>query len=158
MKNKINRRDFVRASAVAGAGPIPTGKERILFVDDEEGLCKTGKGMLERLGYQVTVKTSPVDALEAFREKPDSFDLVITDLTMPHMTGIQMAKEMLSLRASLPIILCSGFSEMMTPDRAKSTGIRKFLLKPLIMTDLGKAVRCVLDEDGVFPWSFASST
>jgi len=136
------------SSATAGtdAAALLTGKERILFVDDEDGLCKTMKGMLERLGYHVTAKTSPREALEAFREKPEDFDLVITDLTMPHMTGVQMAREMLSVRPSLPVILCSGFSEMMVSESVKSVGIRESLPKPLVMADLSRAIRRALDN------------
>jgi len=90
---------------------LPGGSERILFVDDEQVLVNIGKEMLERLGYEVTARTSSIEALELFRVKPDQFDLVITDMTMPNMTGEKLAKEIMGIRADIPIILCTGYSE-----------------------------------------------
>lgn len=125
---------------------IPTGRERILFIDDEEFLVYMGKDMLERLGYQVTIKTSSSDALAIFRNDPEKFDLVITDQTMPGMTGSDLAMKMLQIRKDLPIILCTGYSSVISAEEAKAMGIREFVLKPMIKGDIAKIVRKVLDE------------
>jgi PAS domain S-box-containing protein len=124
--------------------PLPTGKERILFVDDEEMLVTVAQQLLTRMGYEVTAITSSTDALHLFKDQPDRFDLVITDQTMPKMTGTQLAKELLAIRPDLPIILSTGFSEMITPDRAKAAGIREFVLKPVTQRDLAECIRRVL--------------
>jgi CheY-like chemotaxis protein len=123
----------------------PTGTERILVVDDEQGITETMARRLTQLGYQVTARTSSVEALELFRHKPDAFDLVLTDQTMPNMTGDQLAVELLAIRPDLPIILCTGYSSVMDPDKARELGIRAFLLKPVIKYEMAKAIRAVLD-------------
>jgi len=123
---------------------ISGGSERILFVDDEAGLIDVGSMMLMSLGYHVTSKTSSIEALEAFRTRPQDFDLVITDTTMPNMTGIDLARELLKIRPDIPIILCTGFSENMSEERAKSIGIRRFVMKPLFKKDLARVIREVL--------------
>ncbi|MBW1741609.1 MAG: response regulator [Deltaproteobacteria bacterium] len=128
------------------ATPLPRGNERILFVDDEEMLADMGQRMLERLGYEVVATTVSVKALESFRAQPDKFDLVITDQTMPHMTGEMLAKELIRIRPDIPIILCTGFSEAITPERAKAMGIREFMMKPIDTSELGKSIRRVLDH------------
>ncbi len=110
---------------------IAGGKERVLFVDDEENLVLLGKDMLTGLGYEVVGRTSSVEALEVFRVKPRYFDLVITDMTMPNMTGVDLAKDILMIRPDIPIILCTGFSDMISEEKAKNIGIRKFIMKPL---------------------------
>lgn len=125
---------------------IRGGSERILLVDDENAIAFMEKQMLERLGYSVVSRTSSVDALEAFRANPDKFDLVITDQTMPNMTGKELAKELMSIRPDIPIILCSGFSEQIGKRRAKGMGICAFVMKPVIMRDIAKTIREVLDE------------
>jgi PAS domain S-box-containing protein len=124
---------------------LPTGKERILFVDDEEMLVTVAKQFLAKLGYEVVATTSSVEALHIFHNQPDRFDLVITDQTMPHMTGKQLAKELLHLRPDLPIILCTGFSEMVTPDKTKASGIREYVLKPVTQRDMAESIRRVLN-------------
>ncbi len=126
--------------------PLPMGTERILFVDDEEALVITTRRMLERLGYRVTVSISSRDALERFTRRPDSFDLVITDQTMPQLTGDQLARRMLELRPQTPIILCTGFSETMTEEKALEIGITSYLMKPLVMRTLATTVRAALDR------------
>ena len=126
--------------------PLPLGKERILFVDDEKALIDLGKQMLERLSYKVVSRTSSVEALEAFRANPHKFDLVITDMTMPNMTGDELAEKIMAIRTDTPIILCTGFSERITEEQAKKMGIREFVMKPLVMSDLAKTVRRVLDK------------
>ena len=127
-------------------GALPTGNEKILFVDDEASLVKMSRRMLERLGYRVETKTNPIEALGLVRSKPDRFDLVITDMTMPQMTGDKLAKEILSIRPDMPIILCTGFSEKIDDAKAKDLGISKYIEKPLVMPNFPIAVRNVLDE------------
>jgi CheY-like chemotaxis protein len=125
---------------------LPTGDEKILFVDDEEPLANMVTQMLERLGYQVEAKTNPDEALELFRSNPDEFDLVISDMTMPQMTGDKLAKKLMEIRPDIPIIISTGFSEKMDENKANAMGIRAFVLKPLIMRTLAVTVRKVLDE------------
>jgi PAS domain S-box-containing protein len=127
-------------------GPVPRGTERVLFVDDEEILVELWKGTLEWLGYEVTATTSSLEALELFEAHPDRFDLVVTDYTMPHMTGVDLAKEIMRIRADVPVILCTGYSERITEERAKEMGIRAFAMKPLNMRIIAEMVRSVLDE------------
>ncbi len=123
---------------------LPGGKERILFVDDDKSIVYVGRFRLERLGYQVVAKTNPVEALELFRDKPDAFDLVITDMTMPQMTGDLLVKEILKIRPDLPIIICTGFSEYINKEKAAELGIRQYIEKPIRRSDLAQAVRKVL--------------
>ncbi len=126
---------------------LPLGfRERVLFVDDEEAIVEVGRESLTYLGYEVTARTSSIEALELFREKPDRFDLVITDMTMPNMTGDRLAQELLRIRPGIPIILCTGFSELITEDRAREIGVREFAMKPLVMKDLAKTIRRALGE------------
>jgi CheY-like chemotaxis protein len=124
---------------------IPTGNERILFVDDEKSIANPTSRMLERLGYTVTVKASSTDTLEAFRTQPDNFDLIISDTTMPNMTGDKLAKELLQIRPDIPIILCTGFSEKINDEKAKSIGVRALVMKPIVKSVLAKTIRKVLD-------------
>jgi PAS domain S-box-containing protein len=125
--------------------PIPTGNERILFIDDEQSLAQLGKEMLERLGYKVTTRTSSTEALDLFKAKPDQFDLVVTDMTMPNMTGEKLAGELMKVRSDIPVIMCTGFSGRISEEEAKEIGIKAFVMKPLVMRDLAKTVRDVLD-------------
>ena len=124
--------------------PVPTGTERILFVDDEQALVKMGKQLLEFLGYKVTTSTSSIEALELFKVQPDKFDLVITDLTMPNMTGDELAQKLMAIRPDIPVILCTGFSTKMTAEKTKKMGIRAFVLKPVIKQDIAETIRKVL--------------
>jgi PAS domain S-box-containing protein len=126
---------------------IPRGKERILFVDDEKAMVDAIQPMIERLGYKVTSRTSSIEALKAFRANPDRFDLVITDFTMPNMTGMELAKELLKLRSDILIILCTGYSEHINEAKAKGSGIRAFLTKPVVLGEIAKTIRKVLDDD-----------
>jgi PAS domain S-box-containing protein len=126
---------------------IPRGKERILFVDDEKAMVDAIQPMIERLGYKVTARTSSIEALEAFRANPDRFDLVITDFTMPNMTGMELAKEFLKLRSDILIILCTGYSEHINEYKAKASGIRAFLTKPVFLGEIANTIRKVLDDD-----------
>jgi len=122
------------------------GNERVLLVDDEEALARMCGQGLSRLGYKVEPFVSSVEAMQRFAEAPDDFDLVITDHTMPQLTGSVMARRMLELRPDLPIILCTGYSEKVTPESIRELGIRALLEKPLAMRDLATAIRSVLDE------------
>ncbi|NVM57215.1 MAG: response regulator [Desulfobacterales bacterium] len=126
--------------------PIYVGNERILFVDDEQTLVNMGRPMLERLGYKVVASSSSIEALEIFRADPDRFDLVITDETMPHMTGARLAKELIRIRPDIPIILCTGFSEVMTADKAMAIGIQEFVMKPIVRREMAETIRRVLDQ------------
>ncbi len=124
---------------------IPVGKEKVLFIDDEDLLADMGKDMLERLGYHVTVRKSSLEALETFQNQPDQFDLVITDQTMPGMTGVDLARRMLQVRSDIPIILCTGYSSIISEEKAKIMGIREFAMKPLSKKDIAVLIRKVLD-------------
>ena len=128
---------------------LPVGTERILFVDDEQPLAYLVKLILEGLGYKVVTRTNSLEALEAFRAQPDSFDLVITDMTMPNMTGDKLAMEIMKIRPDVPVILCTGFSPAITEEEAKAWGIQALLEKPLLRHDLAKTIRQVLDESAI---------
>lgn len=125
---------------------IPLGSERILFVDDEELLAKMGKDMLARLGYDVTAQNSSLEALAIFQNNPNAFDVVITDQTMPGMTGADLSKRILQIRPDIPIILCTGYSNLIDEDSAKVLGIKEFVLKPLTNEVIAKLIRKVLNE------------
>jgi len=125
---------------------LPSGNECILFVDDELPIANMGGQILERLGYRVTVRSSSIEALELFRAKPNQFDLVITDMTMPNMTGDQLAAELMAIRPEIPIILCTGYSKKIFEQSAADMGIKAFAYKPVGKTALAKTVRKVLDE------------
>lgn len=135
-----------KASIPQKAEPLPTGRERILFVDDEAPIAKMGSQMLKRLNYSVTTRTSSMDALDLFRSKPHGFDLVITDMTMPNLTGDRLAIELLKIRNDIPIILCTGYSRTISDEAASEIGIKAFAYKPVVMSELAKTVRNVLDE------------
>lgn len=128
---------------------VVKGHERILFVDDEEALARWGQLTLEPLGYHVVACTSGTEALRILRESPQAFDLLITDQTMPGMTGEVLAREVWRIRPELPIILCTGASLTMTPVKAKRLGIRAYLLKPVLKQDLSRAIRRVLEERSI---------
>ncbi|HOV86801.1 MAG TPA: PAS domain S-box protein [Syntrophobacteraceae bacterium] len=127
-------------------GILP-GKGRILVVDDEKVLVEMIKEMLESLGYEVSVRYTSMGALEFFRDHSESFDAVITDQTMPHMTGIQLAREILKIRGDVPVILCTGFSEIIDEETAQHYGIKAFLMKPVAMQQLAEVVRTVLNRE-----------
>lgn len=131
---------------ISSEGPVPTGSECILLVDDEAPIAGMMRQMLERLGYRVTACLSSQDALDLFTHDPDRFDLLITDLTMPKMTGIELAERIIALVPDKPIILCTGFSDIISEADARKIGIREYVLKPIIRTDLAKAIRRALGE------------
>lgn len=144
----LPRTDAVAAQPKETIAELPRGNERILLVDDEKAAIDALKSMLEILGYKVTSRTSSIEGLEAFRYKPDAFDLVITDMTMPNMTGKDLAKEMIYLRPDIPIILCTGYSDQIDSFNATETGIKAYVLKPLVMREFAKTIREVLENIG----------
>lgn len=128
-----------------GKGELPKGTESILFVDDEAAIVEMADNMLASLGYTVTGFTSSLDALGMFRQQPDAFDLVITDMTMPRMNGDRLARELLDLKPELPIIICTGYSEQITEEEAIKMGIRSYIMKPVVMNTLARTIRIVLE-------------
>ncbi|HUJ89280.1 MAG TPA: PAS domain S-box protein, partial [Syntrophorhabdales bacterium] len=133
-----------RTEAVAEE-PVPTGHERMLIVDDEKALTEVGQKFLEELGYTVTARNSSVEALKLFTDDPGRFDLIVTDQTMPEMTGLELAKACVALRPDIPIVLATGFSHMTNGVAVKEAGIRAFVMKPLTQAELGRTVRKALD-------------
>ncbi len=127
------------------SNPAPTGHEQILIVDDDDAITQLNQKILTGLGYTVTASTHPNDILHLFQENPAKYDLLITDMTMPDMTGEELARQILSVRPEMPIILCTGYSEKMNEEKAKALGICRYLVKPLVTKDLAVAVRNVLD-------------
>jgi CheY-like chemotaxis protein len=120
---------------------LPRGTEHVLFLDDEEALTQVGGQMLESLGYRVLTMSDSVGALQAFRDDPQQFDLVVTDQTMPGLTGADRAVELMTIRPDVPVVLCTGFSELIGPEKAHELGIRGFIKKPFTRGQLAKAVR-----------------
>jgi CheY-like chemotaxis protein len=127
------------------------GKERILLIDDEEQIIDIEQQILERLGYHVTPKTDSQEALEEFAAQPDRFDLVITDMTMPKMTGDQLARRMMDIKPQIPVILCTGFNETISEEKALAMGIDKFVMKPIVKDELASTIRTVLDNRPALP-------
>jgi len=125
--------------------PIPTGSERILLIDDELPLVDIGKQILESLGYDVETRTSSIEALELFKAQPDRFDLVVTDMTMPNMTGEDLALELMRIKPNIPIIICTGFSATIDDRKARAMGIRAFVWKPIVKREIAATIRKVLD-------------
>ena len=120
----------------------------ILFVDDEESLVDLGKQFLECLGYRAVCVASPIEALEIFSRQPDSFNLVITDMAMPKMTGTGLARKILEIRPNMPIILTTGFGEQIAiGNRFTEIGIKVQLLKPVGLKDFAAAIRELLDRN-----------
>lgn len=122
------------------------GSEKIMVIDDENAIVEILRQMLGSLGYNVTATTNPYEALEMFSAHPDQFDLIVSDLTMPQLTGDRLAKEMLAVRSDIPVVVCTGFNSALTEDRAREIGIRKVLLKPVTRKQMTQAIREVLDE------------
>ena len=138
--------DDVEADIEKTASGAKSGdNERILLLDDEPQIVAMEKQLLEKLGYRVTARTSSVEALETFARQPDQFDLVITDMTMPNMTGDQLARSIWDIRPGVPVILCTGYNEMMSEDKALAMGICKFILKPIEKDELALAIRSALN-------------
>lgn len=136
------------AETTAGQSDLlPKGNEQILFIDDEKFLLDVGKELLESLGYRVETRISAYDALEAFQVKPDKYDLIITDMTMPKMTGEELARKIKKIRPNIPVLMCTGFSTMIAPGDIEEMGITSILMKPLTINDLANTVRRILDEN-----------
>jgi PAS domain S-box-containing protein len=128
-------------------GPAPKGTEHILLVDDEPPIVRVMQQMLESLGYQVTARTRSVDAMEAFCVRPEMFDLVITDQTMPYMMGTELAQKIRSMTPDIPILLCTGSGDANTEEKAQAMGIQATVMKPFVKSDIAKTVRRLLDGE-----------
>jgi signal transduction histidine kinase/ActR/RegA family two-component response regulator len=136
--------DAAEESEKQAGAPETGGKGHILLVDDEETIVAMARQMLEKFGYEVTAFSSSMEALDAFKREPGRFDLLITDMTMPQLTGDQLAKQLLDIAPALPIILCTGYNEMITEDKALKLGIKKFVMKPIVRDEFAAAIRSVL--------------
>ena len=132
-------------TVTAGPDEVPRGNETILFVDDEKTIADLTGIMLKKLGYKAEIKTDPAEALELFRSKPHMFDLVITDMTMPHMSGIRFSKKIKKIYPEIPIIICTGHSLFIDEEKARSLDIAAYLTKPVKMKDIARTIRQVLD-------------
>ncbi len=139
-------RERPKAQDLPPAAGLPRGNERILYIDDEGPLVAIGREMLEYLGYTVAGSTSGPEAVDLFRRQPGRFDLVITDLTMPFITGIQLTARIKKIRPDIPVILCTGFNDFMPPETAEAAGIREVLRKPLNLGEIAAAVRRALEK------------
>ena len=128
-------------------GNIPGGDETILYVDDEKNLVRVSKQRLERLGYTVVGTMDSIEALKIFTKDPDYFDLIITDQTMPKMTGAELAQKVLKIRPDIPIILSTGYSELISKEKSKAMGISEFIMKPLFAEEIATLIRSVLDKN-----------
>lgn len=126
--------------------PLPTGTERILIIDDEEEITEIIKIHLSKLGYTIITKTKSTEALDLFLADCEAFDLVITDQTMPEITGEELARAMLKVKPDLPIILCTGYTSALSQDDAHDIGIRRFITKPVNQRFLAETIRSVLDQ------------
>ncbi|WP_457552892.1 response regulator [Desulfobacula sp.] len=122
------------------------GRERILFVDDEKSIVFMAKRMLERLGYKVETSMNPVQALDLFKSKPDLFDLVVTDMTMPQMTGVKLFENLRQIRPDISVILCTGHSPMINEEKAQQLGFAAYIMKPASTKRIAKTIRKVLDR------------
>ncbi|MCP3871985.1 MAG: response regulator, partial [Desulfobacteraceae bacterium] len=125
---------------------IRHGTENILFVDDEESIANMTEKILERLGYKIEKRLNPVKALELFKAKSDFFDLIITDMTMPQMTGVNLAEKLKEIRPDIPVIICTGHSAVIDEEKAIQLGIDGFVMKPVSKSKIAKAIRDVLDK------------
>jgi PAS domain S-box-containing protein len=128
------------------ADSLPRGDETVLFVDDEHNLVEIGRKMLGRLGYRVITAVSSPEALNRFKDNSEEIDLVITDMTMPEMTGDRLAREIMAVRPDVPIIICTGYSDAISETSAMALGLKGFVMKPLVMEKLATTVRSVLDR------------
>ena len=125
--------------------PIQGGSERILLVDDEKAIIKMEQQVLERLGYQITSKTDSVEALEVFKANPNDFDLIITDMTMPKMTGLQLTNEIKAVKTDIPVIICTGFSDQINEEISAELGIQGYVTKPVIKREIAQTIRDVIE-------------
>lgn len=137
---EINDNNTTRSESVQG------GSERILLVDDEVDIVKMEKEVLERLGYRVATCTTGVEALEVFKKNPDSFDLIMTDMSMPGMTGDQLAMEIKNSHPKMPVIICTGFNDRINEEKCRAMGIQGYVRKPMIRRKMAKIIRSILDK------------
>ncbi len=138
--------DFDEETETIESAGATRGSERILLIDDEKQIIDIEQQILERLGYKVTTKTDSQEALEEFAALPERYDLVITDMTMPKMTGDQLARKLMEIKPGIPVILCTGFNESITEEKALAMGIDKFIMKPIVKDQLAGTIRSVLDS------------
>jgi CheY-like chemotaxis protein len=129
-----------------GTSTLPSGNERIMLIDDEASVCDVTASILRKLGYTVTALTDSAEAFELFYSKPYDYDLIISDQTMPHLTGIELAFSVLKIRPDLPFILCTGYTAVISADEALKVGVDLFLEKPILRRTLAESVRKVLDS------------
>jgi len=141
------------STSMPSVGPLASvipastfGHGRVMFVDDEISIARWGKDMLEALGYEVIVFTNAADAFEAFKQNPDHFDVLITDQTMPGMTGERLAQQVMNVRPKFPVILCSGFSYSMNEQKAGIMGLQAYLTKPVLMGDMARAIQAAMQN------------
>jgi CheY-like chemotaxis protein len=142
----LPRLDVVLPAQIVNALEWPQGRGTVLFVDDEEVLARWGEQVLTHLGYTVVTKTNPHEAVELFNKQPDQFDVVVTDQTMPTMSGEAFARELLSIREDTPIVLCTGFSHTMSAEKANKIGLKGFLMKPVNGAALAETLQKVLED------------
>jgi CheY-like chemotaxis protein len=129
---------------------LPRRTERILFVDDDEMLASLGEQLLTASGYQIVAMTDSIEALKLFSTNSERFDLIITDQTMPELTGKDMIQELKKIRADIPTILCTGFSNKIDEELAKQLGIDAFMMKPIDLPNLLQTIRRVLEKKKIF--------
>ncbi len=133
-------------AAPAAPEVLPGGHERILVIDDEAAIARMCHQLLTHYGYQVTIQSSSLEALAIFKNRPADFDLVLTDMTMPDMNGARLAEEMKKIRPDIPVILCSGYSRMISEEKASGIGISAYIRKPFVKNELLKTIRNLLDK------------
>ncbi len=126
--------------------PVPRGRDHILFVEDKESLLLAGEQLLQKLGYRVTARLGGEQALDAFRSDPEEYDLVISDVTMPGMSGVEFASLVREIRADIPIVFTSGYPDPISPAEAQELGVSEILMKPYRIGDLGTAIRRALSS------------
>jgi CheY-like chemotaxis protein len=124
---------------------LPGGNEKILFVDDEKAVAEMGSRHLRKLGYSVTTRNDSLAALDLFKSNPDLFDLIITDMTMPLMSGDKLARALMKIRKDIPVILCTGYSKRISTTSIRGIGVKTLIMKPFQKRDLAETVRRVLD-------------
>ncbi len=140
-------KDLSEEQVINSNAEVQRGTEHILLIDDEEAVVTMQKQLLKRLGYQVTSHISSLEALDVFRSHSNIFDLVITDMQMPNMSGDKLSIELLKINPDIPVLLCTGYSETISEEKAISMGINGFLLKPIVLKDLSQKIREVLDDN-----------
>ena len=124
----------------------PQGKESILLIDDELSVLGVMQKILDRLGYKVTGKSDSLEALELFRKDPDAFNIVVTDMTMPNLSGVDLAQKMSIIKPGIPIVLCTGFNLKINQETAEENGISRLIMKPVTKGEIAEVLREVLDK------------